>query len=161
MFAFGADCFYAVFSIAAAFLVRHYLTPWLGDRAPYMFFVPAVMLVTVRSGLLFGTAAMALGMWVGKFFIFPGGPVSPESARFLLLLITPYVLITMWSILVIHALQNARRQLRRVQESAWTHQQKLKQQVVEKKQLEESLRLAHAELQRYSLGLSSGMLPKH
>jgi two-component system sensor kinase FixL len=65
-------------AIALAFAARYLLTPILQDDAPYLFFVPAVLVAAGVGGLGPGLLATALGALLGLFFIakFPGPSAS-------------------------------------------------------------------------------------
>src|SRR6266571_2449939 len=58
----------AVAAIAAALAVRVLMAPILQDEAPYMFFVPAVLIAAGAGGFLPGLLAIGLGTLLGFHF---------------------------------------------------------------------------------------------
>jgi two-component system, LuxR family, sensor kinase FixL len=59
----------AIAAIALAFAARALLTPILHDEAPYLFFVPAVLVAARIGGFGPGLLATVLGLSLGSFFI--------------------------------------------------------------------------------------------
>src|SRR3954468_9496230 len=59
----------AVAAIVMALAVRILLAPILRDEAPYLFFVPAVLIAGWVGGLWPGLLATGLGLLLGLFFI--------------------------------------------------------------------------------------------
>ena len=64
----------APIAVAFALAARVALQPVLGDEAPYLFFVPAVLVAAGLGGLGPGLVATALGLVLGSFFIGSGFP---------------------------------------------------------------------------------------
>ena len=59
----------ALLAVAIMFAVRLVLGLWLKVEAPYIFFIPAVMLASLLGGLWPGMLATALGLLLGLFFV--------------------------------------------------------------------------------------------
>ena len=59
-------------AVAIALIARVALQPVLQDEAPYLFFVPAVLVAASLGGLGPGLLAMALGLVLGSFFVGAG-----------------------------------------------------------------------------------------
>ena len=59
----------AIAAVALAFAARSALAPVLGDQAPYLFFVPAVLLAAGAGGFGPGILATALSLPLVFFFI--------------------------------------------------------------------------------------------
>src|SRR5262245_27181420 len=72
----------APIAVALALAARVALQPMLGDEAPYLFFVPAVLVAAGLGGLGPGLVATALGLTLGSFFVRSGFPhfSRPELA---------------------------------------------------------------------------------
>jgi two-component system sensor kinase FixL len=64
---------YALAFTALAFLLRWSLEPLLQHRAPYLFFVPAILFASILGGFLAGLIATLLGFLCG-FYLFSGLP---------------------------------------------------------------------------------------
>jgi hypothetical protein len=64
--------------IAIALATRFALNPVLQDEAPYLFFVPAVLVAASLDGLGPGLFATALGIVLGSFFAAPASPISVQ-----------------------------------------------------------------------------------
>ena len=64
---------YALALVALAFLLRWSLAPLLEQRAPYLFFVPAILVASVLGGFIAGLIATALGFLLG-FYVFSDLP---------------------------------------------------------------------------------------
>ena len=59
----------ALLAVAIMFAVRLVLGLWLKVEAPFIFFIPAVMLASLLGGLWPGMLATALGLLLGLFFV--------------------------------------------------------------------------------------------
>jgi two-component system, LuxR family, sensor kinase FixL len=66
-------------AVALAFGARVLLGPMLGDEAPFLFFVPAVLAASGLGGIGPGLVATALGLVLG--FLFVHHPLSPSVAE--------------------------------------------------------------------------------
>ena len=76
----------APLAVAVAFIVRIAVSPIVGDEAPYLFFVPAVLIAGGFGGLGPGLVATALGTLLGFFVIatfpHPGAPEIVNAVAF-------------------------------------------------------------------------------
>jgi two-component system sensor kinase FixL len=69
----------ALAAIAGALAVRVLMAPILQDEAPYLFFVPAVLIAAGVGGFLPGLLATGLGVLLGFFFIPSFPSLSPAE----------------------------------------------------------------------------------
>jgi two-component system sensor kinase FixL len=71
---------YALVLVTLAFIVRWAFEPLLQHRAPYLFFVPAVLFASIWGGLLAGLMATMLGFLLGSFFFSDFTKLLPPDA---------------------------------------------------------------------------------
>jgi two-component system sensor kinase FixL len=72
-------CLAAVLAVALGFAARLALDPWLGERATFLFFVPAVVLAAAMAGLWPGLFATLLGALAGLLLDQLGGRTDGGS----------------------------------------------------------------------------------
>jgi two-component system sensor kinase FixL len=77
----------AVAFVAAAWLVRPVLRPWLGPSVPYLLFFPAILLASLYGGRGAGLAATALSTLVAMAFFLPPAGLAVDAAGDLLSLL--------------------------------------------------------------------------
>ena len=72
--------YWLALGVTAALLVLHAaLQPWLQDRAPFLIFLPAVLLAGGLGGFGPGLLATALGLGLGVYFVGGmGGITNPQ-----------------------------------------------------------------------------------
>jgi two-component system sensor kinase FixL len=73
----------AITAVAAAFGLRLFLQPWLGDSAPYLQFFPAILIVAWYGGFRPGAAATTLAALIAMYRFLPpdGLAVSGDGDR--------------------------------------------------------------------------------
>jgi K+-sensing histidine kinase KdpD len=136
---------FAGLSLLLAFVLRNELSPLVEDRVPFMFFAPAAIIVAWLAGFMPGFATLLLGVALGQyFFVSPYDALLPQTQVGWLLL-APYFTTTLLAIIFIHEWHKARTRAEEVEKLAEMHVHSLKEQVVERKRVEELLRRATGE----------------
>jgi K+-sensing histidine kinase KdpD len=132
----------AAVCLLIAFVLRNELGSLVEDRVPFMFFAPAAIVAAWIGGFGPGIVALLVGIFLGQyFFVSPYDSILP-STEVGLLLLAPYVVTTLLAICFIHAWQRASRERQEFERLAQMHVESLKEQVVERKRVEELLRQA-------------------
>jgi K+-sensing histidine kinase KdpD len=135
---------FAGLCLIGAFVLRNELTPMVEDRVPFMFFAPAAIMAAWIGGLGPGLTSLGFGTILGQyFFVSPYDSLLPNT-KLGILLLAPYMITTLLAIMILHALQKATRRAEQVEQMAQRHVESLREQVVERKRVEELLRQARA-----------------
>jgi PAS domain S-box-containing protein len=123
---------------AAALALRLALAPWLGPRAPFLSFAPAVIVVAWLAGMWPGVAVALAGAVAGMWFLTaPGLEQSHSGDRTLLLSYLSTSFIGIWICELLHRSRRRTDQLARDQ-----HEQahRLEQELSERRRAEQSVR---------------------
>jgi K+-sensing histidine kinase KdpD len=70
---------YSILIVAAAFLVRLGLDPWLGNRSPFLIFTLAIVIAAGLFGIAPGIIATLFGLCLGMLFFLGDWPNEPLS----------------------------------------------------------------------------------
>ncbi|MDB6026754.1 MAG: two-component hybrid sensor and regulator [Verrucomicrobiales bacterium] len=107
---------FAVLCSLFAFCIRYSLDPILGDKVPYLIFVPAALLASWYGGFGPASAVLILGLALANlFFITPGRTIWPEDFSELTQNAV-YVLSTLGGIVLFEMLHRSRNRLHHLTE---------------------------------------------
>jgi C4-dicarboxylate-specific signal transduction histidine kinase len=73
------SCLYSLLVVAAAFVVRMGLDPWLGDRSPFLIFTLAIVISAGLFGIVPGILATLSSLILGMLFFLGDWPNEPLS----------------------------------------------------------------------------------
>src|SRR5690242_10919951 len=73
--------------VGAAFLVRYWLAPILGEELPFMLFIAAALLAAWHAGAAAGISALLLGLFLADYFFLRHAGSSNQPNRLPTLLI--------------------------------------------------------------------------
>jgi signal transduction histidine kinase len=102
----------AVLSISLAFVVRYWLTPFLGDELPFMLFIAAALVAAWYGGALAGSVALLLGLFLADHF-FMTSPKEGWTHSAVVLHLVRYLFTASVGIGLIETLHRSRRKLQR------------------------------------------------
>ena len=102
----------AVTCILLAFAVRYFLTPVLGEEAPFMLFVAAALVAAWYGGAVAGSVALLFGLFLADYFFLSKGKVAAAPSVEVFRIIR-YVFTASLGIVLIEVLHRNRRALER------------------------------------------------
>jgi signal transduction histidine kinase len=146
---------FAIACLMIALLVRYAATPWVHERNPFTFFIPAVLLAAWYGGWGPGAAALIGGFVLGDYYF--TGPIrglGPYRVAELSLL-GVYVLISACGIVLIHLMH--RTQVRALESAAQAlrYSEQLEEEVAARDLAEQAAREAEQEVRRHADRLES------
>ncbi|HEV2393872.1 MAG TPA: ATP-binding protein [Verrucomicrobiae bacterium] len=136
----------ALVSVLAAFAVRYWLTPLLGEELPFMLFIAAALVTAWYGGAVTGMIALLLGLLLASFFFLPARPASASRVSLETLQFIRYCFTAAVGIGLIEVLH---RDQRRTQEAA----DELRREVARRERSEEALQRAQAQLRQHATQL--------
>jgi signal transduction histidine kinase len=139
----------AVACVLAAFGIRYWLTPVLGEELPFLGFIGAALVAAWSGGVGTGVLALMLGLFLGDwFFVRPGGAVGSVAHSLAWFRLIRYLLTASLGIILIEILHRGQRQTQAAVGE-------LRVEVARRKRSEEALLEAEEQLRRHAEHLES------
>ena len=134
----------AVVCVLAAFGVRYWLTPVLGEELPFMLFIAAALVAAWYGGAATGMAALMLGLLLASYFFVPARAGTSTSLELFRLI--RYLFTATLGVILIEVLHRGRRRT----EAAITN---LQQEAAHRERTERALLAAQSQLRAHAAEL--------
>jgi signal transduction histidine kinase len=134
--------------VGAAFLIRYWLSPILGEELPFMLFIAAALLAAWHAGAPAGIAALLLGLFLADYFFLRHSIQQNAAGPMPSLLIIRYVFTALLGVVLIEVQHRARRRMEKVLED-------VRREVALRKQSQEALLHAQEQLKDHAAQLEA------